>query len=509
MSRRLLTLLLAAILLLAACGDDDSDSTSGDSAPVSDESSVLMETDAIERDGDDMDAGRDDGTSDDASAIDDAAYDSEDSVTLNDGFFGETENTADFDSAQEEPQFPEDRPPAEVTALFVGRQIIKTGDIVVEAADVRATTNQVVDAVFENGGAIWGQETQSEPSPRTVLTIRVPPLDFDRLIAAVTRVPGLGVVSESTTSDDVTEVVVDLDARIIAAESAVQRIQDRLDEARDLNTIFQLEEELATRQANLERLRGQRKTIGDQVTLSTITLTIIELDPDRLQPEMEVVAWLGKNDDEACPGSSDLRIGADETAVLCVSISNTGEDTLTDVNVESSTFRFRVDDFAVVAGVASLDEVKPGDDLLLTIDLEADGGFINRVDASNGINIGVEATATPAGTETIELTGSDSVFISADVDDPLPGFGDSFSSGWNAMIAVVSVLMIVIGVLLPFIPIILLALWLGRKILIKQRERANERAIYVESYVAAQEAAQAQARAQAQAHQDPPPSSPA
>lgn len=154
------------------------------------------------------------------------------------------------------PAEPAGRPQAEAIPIFLGRQIIKTGDIVLEAADVATTTDAVIDTVIDNGGAIWGQETTTDPTPRAVLTIRVPPLDFDQLLAAITRVPGVGIVSENTNSDDVTEVVVDLDARIIAAESSVARVQALLDEARDLDTIFRLEEELATRQADLERLLG-------------------------------------------------------------------------------------------------------------------------------------------------------------------------------------------------------------------------------------------------------------
>jgi flagellar biosynthesis component FlhA len=72
--------------------------------------------------------------------------------------------------------------------------------------------------------------------------------------------------------------------------------------------------------------------------------------------------------------------------------------------------------------------------------------------------------------------------------------GSFDTAGWGAMITVVSILMIAVGVLLPFIPIIALAVWLGRRYMATQRERAAERAAYVEAHVAAQNAAQAQAQ---------------
>ncbi|MEQ8843092.1 MAG: DUF4349 domain-containing protein [Acidimicrobiales bacterium] len=470
MSRRILALFAIAVLLLAGCSDGDADTATGDTDTGADDDSGGDESSGAA----DVEA-----PTPDVSDTDDNAMAEDMADSGSDGEAGEGDDTgAGFAPTQDSADEPGERMPAEVTALFVGRQIIKTGEVVVEAADVAATTDELVDVVFDNGGAIWGQETESEPAPSAVLTIRVPPADFDRLLSAITDVPGVGLVSERTTSDDVTEVVVDLDARITAAQSSVARVQVLLDAASDLNTIFQLEEELAARQADLERLLGQRKTIGDQVALSTITLTILELDPDRLEPAMDVIAWLGDDTDDACPGASNLSIGADDTAVLCLNISNTGEDDLTAVDVQLPTLRLRVDDFlaqdgVVQDGTASLDRIPAGEELLLTVELDAEDGAINRVDVSGGVDLRVDVTATPATSETVELDATDTVFISADVDDPLPGFADAFSKGWGAMLTVVGILMIVVGALLPFVPVILLALWLGRRVVWGPRARGR------------------------------------
>lgn len=461
--RSLLALFCVVALLLAACSDDGDAATSADrafetedtaddgaAAPAVDENTADDEPDTFA--GDDMLDSRDDG---DMDASDDTTGDS-----------GEAEERSFADLAV----------PAEITALAVGRQIIFTGEVVVESADVAAATDDVIDAVFQAGGAIWGQETRSTPDPQTVLTIRVPPLDFDAVLDAIAGIDDASLISQSISTDDVTETVVDLNARITAAESSVARVQTLLDAANDLNTVFTLEEELAARQAQLERLRGQRETIGGQIALATITLTIVELDPDRLEPGIEVVAWLGTDTDDACPGSSNLSIGADDTAVLCVNVSNTGDDVLTDIEVTAPTFRLRTGDFTIEPGSATIEAIEAGDELLLTVELDAEDGFIQRVDASDGLDIGVAVNATPATTASVDLTASDSVFISADVEDPLPGFGESFSAGFGAMLAVLSILMVVVGALLPFIPLVLLAVWLGRKFL--ARRRAAERMVF-------------------------------
>jgi hypothetical protein len=469
---RLVALLVAFTLLLAACGDDsDSRATESSDSPMT---ASADDSPADFSDGGDLQPDSEMPAEDDMPVDEPAAVEREGADSL-------------VGAVAQEPG--EETPiPADVTALFVGLQIIKTGDVVLEAADVAQTTKDVIATVFANGGAIWGQETQTDPEPRAELVIRVPPLEFDSLLAALTQTNGVGLVSQSTTSDDVTDVVIDLDARISAAESSVARVQERLDAANDLNTIFTLEEEVATRQANLERLRGQRETIGDQIALSTINLTIVELDPDRKTSDIEVVTWLGDDRGDACPGVSDLSIGADDNAVLCVNIHNTGEDVLTDIDIQSTPFRLRVGDFTV-EGDGTLDALQPGEELLASVELEADGGFISRVDASNGLQIAVTVTAIPETTENAELTGVDTVFISTDVDDPLPGFGDSFSGGWNAMVRVVSILLLVLGAVLPFIPLLLIGAWATRRVTTKSRERADARAAYVEAYTAAAAAA--------------------
>jgi len=475
---RLLVLVTALLVLLAACAGDDDDSSAV---------AELTSSPQIERDGvGAADTGGADDRADEAPA-EEVTEPTEPTEAAPES--GAAEDDVDFltavDSVGEPGGGVDLTVPAVISALAVGRQIISTGEVVIESADVAKATADVERVVFANGGAIWGQDTRTDPSPQTVFTIRVPPADFARVLDAISELQGASLVSQSVTTDDVTETVVDLDARITASESSVERVQTLLDAARDLNTVFTLEEELAARQAQLERLRGQRKTIGDQIALATITLTIIELDPDRLTPEMEVVAWLGTDVDDACPGVSDLSIGADDSAVLCVNVSNTGEDTLTDIDVGSPTFRLRVDDFRVNQnGSGSVESLAPGEELLVYAELVADGGFISRVDASNGIPIDVTVTATPETSETVELSGSDSVFISADVDDPLPGFGDSFSGGWSAMTVVISILMIGIGVALPFIPFLLVAAWLGRKAILRSRQRAEAKAAFVEAYVA-------------------------
>lgn len=452
-SRRFLAATAVLTFLLASCADNATDDAS------SDPSSAPPSAPDTADNGDNAD------NADDADAPEARSADEDGGSDL---------DTADADAAEASAPAEGDAAggrnvsiPPEISALAVGRQIIFTGDVVVEANDVPAATEEIIDAVFAAGGAVWGQDTRTSPDPRTVLTIRVGPADFDRVLEAISG--SAVVVSQTITTDDVTEAVVDIDARIVAAESSVGRVQTLLDAATDLNTVFTLEEELGARQADLERLRGQRKTIGDQVALATITLTILELDPDRLEPEMDVVAWLGTDIDDACPGATNLSIGGDDTAVLCVNVRNTGEDTLGAIAVESPTFRLRTGDFTLgESSDGTVEELAPGAELILVAELAARDGFIDNVDARDGLDVAVEVDAVPAGSPAVELTAAEVLSISTDVPDPAPTFADALRSGWTAMISIVVVIMLFVGYLLPFLPFLALIGWL----VVRHRRRA-------------------------------------
>ena len=124
--------------------------------------------------------------------------------------------------------------------------------------DVEQATTDAVEAI-QGTGLIFGQQTTTDPTPRTVLTIKVLPEDFAETLVALKQGLGGKVERETVSTDDVTERVVDLESRITTVESSVERIRLLLGDARDLNTIRSLEEQLLERETVLEVLRGQLK----------------------------------------------------------------------------------------------------------------------------------------------------------------------------------------------------------------------------------------------------------
>lgn len=105
-----------------------------------------------------------------------------------------------------------------------------------------------------------------------VLELRIPSA---RLTETLDELEALGEREELVlSSDDVTFERRDLTARISALESSVTRLLALQDAAADLNDLIALESAISDRQAQLESLQAQERYYEDQVSLSTITLTL-------------------------------------------------------------------------------------------------------------------------------------------------------------------------------------------------------------------------------------------
>lgn len=105
-----------------------------------------------------------------------------------------------------------------------------------------------------------------------ILELRIPSA---RLTETIDELEALGEREELVlSSDDVTFERRDLTARISALESSVARLLALQDAAADLDDLIALESAISDRQAELESLQAQERYYEDQVSLSTITLTL-------------------------------------------------------------------------------------------------------------------------------------------------------------------------------------------------------------------------------------------
>jgi hypothetical protein len=73
-------------------------------------------------------------------------------------------------------------------------------------------------------------------------------------------------------SEDVTDQVVDLEARLATQRASVDRVRALLGEADALGEVVQVEAELTKRTADLEALEARLQSLESRVDLSTVTV---------------------------------------------------------------------------------------------------------------------------------------------------------------------------------------------------------------------------------------------
>ncbi|MCR2801108.1 DUF4349 domain-containing protein [Microbacterium sp. zg-Y818] len=129
------------------------------------------------------------------------------------------------------------------------------------------------------GGFVGGQygDAALYPDPSAVsdtwITVRVP---SSELTATIERLDEFGEVTASRISrQDVTTGAVDLRARVASAAASVERLTALLNEAGSLSDLIAAEDALAERQAELESLQGQLDYLDGQVSLSSLTVSVV------------------------------------------------------------------------------------------------------------------------------------------------------------------------------------------------------------------------------------------
>jgi hypothetical protein len=349
--------------------------------------------------------------------------------------------------------------PAVFRLSDLGRDIIFVADIVVAVTDVAVAGDAASREIAALGGFVFGQVTSGAPNPTTVLTFKVFPEDFQE---ALRRLGDLGELrSQSISADDVTERIVDIESRINTAEASVERLRSLLEGAGDINTIAQLESQLLERETQLETMRGQLRTLEDQVALATIVVTLTEaLSHPAVQ--LDVSAYGGEGDaGQSCPGDRNgLAVDEGTAATVCFEVTNIGDTPLTAIELSDPVLDLTTDDLVVVFG--SLEDVmEPGDSVMAAAEIVVpkDVRPQPRVSATP-----VDSAGEPIPGKT--AAASASYFFDAVDPGGVPSFAEGLTASLDFLARMGRVALLFLAVLLPFVwmaPVAWLAWHLRRR----------------------------------------------
>ncbi len=431
---RLVAALAAAALLLAACGDSSGSDTSeaATDGTVLDQSAKNASADAQ-----DTDAGGAELSAPSTTVAAAGAGPAAGAGTEGAAAGADTPPSAALGAGGGGPAIPN---PADL-----GRQLIFTADVEVEVDDVAAATDAATAAVAQVGGFLFGQSTTGGAEASSQLTFKVKPDVFDQALDALGAVGKLR--NQTVSTDDVTERVVDLDSRIQVAQLGVDRLRTALAETTNLKDYAEIEALLLQRESDLEVMKGQQRTLADQVALATINLTLTQ---DRLANNISVAvsAYEGHDQGVGCPGQGEARIPAGDAATVCFDITNEGDQTLTEIAVTDTVLGID-GETELIEVFGSLGSLAPGQSVLVAYEAEPerDLRLRTRVTAKPTNGVDPEATGAPVDAQaTFDL-----LTFEPDRD---PGFGDGWSAGGSVLAALWTGVTVTLGFLLPLLVIL-------------------------------------------------------
>jgi hypothetical protein len=156
------------------------------------------------------------------------------------------------------------------------REVVTTGSVDITVTSPRDVAEHFSAWVDSHRGRVDGRTESKDGEGRASasLTVRVPSGQVSAALARLDTYGDVGTVDVQ--HDDVTAQGQDLDARITALKLSIDRLEKILAKADSSAEVVSAENALTERQEQLESLEAQRKSLTDQVSLSTLNVELVQ-----------------------------------------------------------------------------------------------------------------------------------------------------------------------------------------------------------------------------------------
>ncbi|MFH8620030.1 DUF4349 domain-containing protein [Streptomyces sp. NPDC017979] len=166
---------------------------------------------------------------------------------------------------------------AGASAPPVTSYVVRTAELRLAAKDPARAVAHARRVAEEAGGFVSEETTEQAHGTgadglTSRLVLRVPQQKYADALAQLEKVGR--VLSRTSSAEDVTDQVVDVESRIASQRASVARVRELMERAEKLSDVVALEAELGRRQADLESLLARQSSVKDRTSLSTITLDV-------------------------------------------------------------------------------------------------------------------------------------------------------------------------------------------------------------------------------------------
>ncbi len=153
------------------------------------------------------------------------------------------------------------------------RQLIVESWMSLEVANIDASVRQVETLAAQSGGWVESAEVYGEAGYRSAtVRIRVP---ADRLNNGLDSLRAMGrVTDEGVSSTDVTERLIDNQARLTAWYAQEERLVTLLENAPTVEDIIQIEQRIAEVRSDIEHVEATQRDLTGRVATSLITVNL-------------------------------------------------------------------------------------------------------------------------------------------------------------------------------------------------------------------------------------------
>jgi Domain of unknown function (DUF4349) len=172
--------------------------------------------------------------------------------------------------------------------------IIKNGTLDLQVAGLDDAIGQANGLIDGLGGYVSGSQRSGDgDSAQAQVTYRVPAARFDDAMAGL-RGLAVEVVSEQSSTDDVTGQVLDLGARIRNLKATELALQGIMAKATAIKDVLAVQDELTNVQGQIEQLTTEQGHLQDQAAMSTLSVTFglkpnpVQVSQQQFDPGSEV-----------------------------------------------------------------------------------------------------------------------------------------------------------------------------------------------------------------------------
>jgi hypothetical protein len=161
------------------------------------------------------------------------------------------------------------------SAATADRSVVVTGSLTVTATKPLDAADKAVSIVEAAGGRVDGRSETAATngdSGSAQLVLRIPAAKLTPTLDALKKLGRPDQVQTSAT--DVTTQTQDLGARIDALRASITRLLQLEASATDTTNLIAIETAISDRQGELESLEAQQRGLDDQISMSTITMTL-------------------------------------------------------------------------------------------------------------------------------------------------------------------------------------------------------------------------------------------